>query len=217
MRSKAAVNLRQIRALILDLDGVVYLEDRLLPRAASTIATLRARGLRVFFVTNNADTTRAGFARRLSRLGIPCRREELMNAAYAAAQHLKRHLPRRAHQFVFGWTGSARELTAAGFRPMSLRTRAEWEQFRRHPSRIQAVVVGFDHNLTYWALCAAHHALRRGAKLIACNLASSYPVRRGTLPGTGSLVRLLEVASGQCPFLIGKPSPMMFRLLLTPR
>ena len=209
-----ATKLTRLRALILDLDGVVYIEDRLLPRAARTVAALRARGLRVFFATNNASATRTGFAHRLSRLGIPCQRQEIMNAAHAAAVHLKRQLPRKSRLFVFGKNGLARELAAAGFLPVSLRTRSAWIRFRRHPPRIRAVVTGFNHSLSYWSLCAAHHALRHGAELIACTLDSTYPVRDGTLPGTGALVRLLEFASSRKPVLIGKPSPAMFHLLL---
>lgn len=204
----------RVRALVLDLDGVVYIENRLLPRVRSTISALRSRGLKVLFVTNNAETTRSGFARRLSRLGVPCRPGEIINAARAAALHLARTFRRGSRFFVFGGKGLAPELAAAGMRPVTVRTRTEWREFRSSPARIRGVVTGFNRSLTYWSLCAAHHALQRGARLIACNWDSTYPVRGGDLPGTGALVRLLETSSGQPSFLIGKPSPVMFRLLL---
>ncbi len=206
------MKLDRIRALVVDLDGVVYIENRLLPRVAKAIATLRARGLRVLFVTNNSDATRAGFARRLRRLGIPCRTAEMMNAARAAAVHLRRRIPPRARLFVFGIRGLARELVAAGFTVVTVRTRQEWDAFRTGYRRVHAVVTGFNRSVTYWSLCAAHYALTRGANLVACNLDSTYPVKWGTMPGTGSLVRLLEVSSGKKPILIGKPSPVMFRM-----
>jgi len=208
------VKFNSIRALLLDLDGVVYIENRLLPGVAATIAAVRRRGIRAFFITNNAYTTRAGFARRLARLGVPCRPSEMMNAAHAAAVRLKRRFPRGTRFFVFGRKGLARELVAAGFRPVTVRTREEWTRFRRAPARVRAVVTGFSQSLTYWGLCAAHLTLTRGAELVACNLDSTYPIRGGTMPGTGSLVRLLETSSGRRPLLIGKPSPVMLHMLL---
>ena len=204
----------RIRAVVLDLDGVVYIENRLLPRVRPAIAALRARGLKVLFVTNNAETTRAGFAARLSRLGVPCRPAEIINAARAAAAHLRRTCPRGSRFFVFGRKGLWPELAAAGFKPVTVRTRAEWRKFQAAPPRLRGVVTGFNRSLTYWGLCAAHLAVRRGAQLVACNRDTTYPIRGGDLPGTGSLVRLLETSTGQRSLLIGKPSPVMFRLLL---
>jgi phosphoglycolate/pyridoxal phosphate phosphatase family enzyme len=209
------MKLSHIRAIMLDLDGVVYLEGKPLPGVPGAIEKLRARGLRVLFVTNNAADTREGFARHLSRLGIPCAPREIMNAAHAAALVLKNRFPRGARMFVFGKSGLARELSRAGFRPFTLHSRSEWEAFRQRGCRtIRAVVVAFDRSITYWSMCAATRALERGARLVASNLDSSYPAHGGIMPGTGSLVRLLEVASGRPPLLIGKPSPLMFRLLL---
>jgi len=118
---------RPVRAVILDLDGVVYLEDRLLPGVAATVAELRARGVRVLFGTNNATLTRAGFARKLTRLGIPCRPAELMNAALAAATWLRRRYPAGARIFVFGDRGLAAELRTAGLVPVWTHTRAAFK------------------------------------------------------------------------------------------
>src|SRR5688572_3638783 len=105
---------RRIRAVLLDLDGVVYLEHAPIPGAARAIAALRARGVRVLFATNNATHTRAGFAARLRAMGIPCRSSELMNASYAAARRLGAELPRGSRVFVFGRGGLERELLRAG-------------------------------------------------------------------------------------------------------
>lgn len=205
---------RRIRAVVLDLDGVVYLENVLLPGVARTIRELRARGIRVLFATNGATRSRRDFGRLMTKLGVPCRTDEIMNVSHAATLWVRRHLPRGSRCFVFGGKGPARELKAAGYRPVWLHTRAAWERFRRTPPHIRAVIVAMDHDLSYWSLCAAFLALQRGAKLIAGNFDSSYPARGLLLPGSGSLVKLLEYASGRTPVLIGKPSPVLFRLLL---
>ncbi len=208
------MNFRRIRAVLLDLDGVVYLERTLIPGAADAIRALRARGLRVGFVTNNATATRAEFGKRLTTMGIPCRTAEVMNTSFAAARALKARLPRGARVFVFGRLGLAPELRAAGLAPVTVHTRAEFRRFRAARSTPRTVVASFDTDLTWWELCAGHVALERGARFLACNFDPTYPVRGGTLPGTGSLVRQLETSSRRTPVLVGKPSPFMFRLLL---
>jgi HAD superfamily hydrolase (TIGR01450 family) len=203
-----------IRALVLDLDGVVYLEHDPLPGAARAIAALRRRGFHVLFATNNASQTRRGFARRLTAMGIPCRPDELMNASFAAAARLRRRFPRGSVVFTFGNGGLARELKAAGLAPVWCHTRAAWRAFRGTPPPVRAVAVAYNASLTFWDLCAAHLALQRGAELWSCNLDPTYPARGMLLPGTGSLARLLETASGQRSRLIGKPDPALFRALL---
>jgi phosphoglycolate/pyridoxal phosphate phosphatase family enzyme len=206
---------RRIRALLLDLDGVVYLGPRLLPGVASTIRKLEEMGVHPFYVTNNATRTRSAFAAHLRRLGLPCREDDVMNTARAAAILLKGRYGKGARIVVVGEHGLPHELAATGLTPVTTATRARWERSRRRCSRASAVVVSFDRTLTYWKLCAALDALRGGADLVACNLDPTWPDHRGILPSTGSLVRLLEYASGKKAELVGKPDPAMFRMLLT--
>jgi HAD superfamily hydrolase (TIGR01450 family) len=208
------MNLRRIRAVLLDLDGVVYLEHKLIPGAAEAIRAMRARGLRVGFVTNNATATRATFGARLTAMGVPCTTAQVMNTSYAAARYLRARLARGTRVFVFGKLGLAPELRAAGLAPVTVHTREEFRRFRAARPYPGTVVASFDTDLTWWELCAGHVALERGARFIACNFDPTYPVHGGTLPGTGSLVRQLEVSSRRTPTLIGKPAPFMFRLLL---
>lgn len=206
---------RRIHALLLDLDGVVYLGARLLPGVKRTLRTLLSRGISVLYVTNNATMTRNEFAAKLRRLGLPCRNRDVMNAALAAALFLRARYGAGARVTVVGEHGLPRELAAAGLRPREAATRVEWERSRRSRGGVSAVVVSFDRTLTYWKLCAALDALRAGAKLVACNLDPTWPAGPGLImPGTGSLVALLARASGKKPVLVGKPDPEMFRLLL---
>ncbi len=206
---------RRIHALLLDLDGVVYLGARLLPGVKRTLRTLSSRGISVLYVTNNATMTRNEFAAKLRRLGLPCRNRDVMNAALAAALFLRTRFGAGARVTVVGEHGLPVELAAAGLRPRAAATRAEWERSRRSRGSVSAVVVSFDRTLTYWKLCAALDALGEGAQLVACNLDPTWPAGPGLImPGTGSLVALLERASGKKPVLVGKPDPEMFRLLL---
>ncbi len=205
---------RPVRALLLDLDGVVYLGSRLLPGVRRTLRALDAGGVRCLYVTNNATMTRAAFAGRLRAMGLPCGPRDVMNTSWAAARLLLERYGRGARIAVVGEHGLPEEMSALGLRPFHARTRRELERLRASRSRAAAVVVSFDRTLTYWKLCAALDALLAGADLVACNLDPTWPAERGVMPGTGSLVRLLEYASGKTSLLAGKPDPTMFRLLL---
>ena len=77
---------------MLDLDGTVYLGERLLAGAQATIATLRAAGRRLCFLSNKPIASRADYALKLTRLGIPTDVEEVINSSYVLARWLDRHI-----------------------------------------------------------------------------------------------------------------------------
>jgi len=205
---------KKIRALLLDLDGVVYLGPKLIPGVKRSLLALANRGVKLLYATNNSTLTRSGFAKKLRALGLPCPDPAVMNAAFAASSVLRARHGRGARIIVVGEHGLPAELRKAGLAPLETRTRAEWGDWRKGARHIKAVVVSFDRTLTYWKLCAALDALNAGAELVATNMDPTWPSELGVMPGTGSLVSLLSFASGKKAFLIGKPDPLMFRMLL---
>lgn len=203
-----------IRALLLDLDGVVYLGPRLIPGVKTALRTLASRGVKLLYVTNNSTLTRAGFAKKLRALGLPAPDHTVMNAALAAAFLIRERHGRGARVVVVGEHGLPHELAAAGLKPVETRTEAQWKAWRKGAGKIAAVVTSFDRTLTYWKLCAALDALNAGAELVAANMDPTWPSEVGVMPGTGSLASLLAYASGKKPVVVGKPVPAMFRMLL---
>src|SRR5437016_13695927 len=89
------------RGWLFDLDGTVYRGEALIPGAAQTIAALRADGRRVAFLSNKPLYTRADYAEKLTRLGIPARADEVVNSSIVLARHLQR-LDAGAPVFVIG-------------------------------------------------------------------------------------------------------------------
>ena len=102
------------RGWLFDLDGTVYRGETLIPGADTTIAALRAAGRRVAFLSNKPLQTRADYARKLTRLGIPTREEDVVNSSLVLARHLAR-LDARAPVFVIGEPPLVAELRAHGF------------------------------------------------------------------------------------------------------
>ena len=102
------------RGFILDLDGTVYLGERLLPGAREAIESLRAAGRRVCFLSNKPIQGRAEYAAKLTRLGVPTAVEDVINSSYVLARYLA---PRGARGALLRDRGAAAGRGAAGGRP----------------------------------------------------------------------------------------------------
>src|SRR5712691_7144916 len=141
------------RGWLFDLDGTVYRGEALIPGAAETIAALRAAGRRVAFLSNKPLDTRAGYAEKLTRLGIPAVADDVINSSLVLARHLRRLDP-GAPVFVIGEPPLVAELRAHGFEV-------------RADARVRWVAIAFDRTFDYAKLNTALQAVRGGARLIA--------------------------------------------------
>jgi HAD superfamily hydrolase (TIGR01457 family) len=191
-----------LRAVIFDLDGVIYRGKRLLPHAAEAVAWARERGLAVRFLTNNSTITRGEYSQRLGEFGIPTPAEQVMTSAYATALYLESRGNGRGKVLVVGEGGLREEIAQAGFEVVQSADGARY------------VAVGMDRAFNYEMLCAAMQAILNGAEFIASNRDTTFPIENGLLPGGGTVVAAIEAAVGHPPILIGKPTTRMLELLL---
>jgi phosphoglycolate/pyridoxal phosphate phosphatase family enzyme len=215
---------------IFDMDGVLYRGNVVMPHARETLARLRAAGWQVFFATNNSTSSRADYVSRLTALGLGGDEEHIVTSAYATAHYLERLTPKPTDVFVVGADGLRAEIRAVG-----IAVRKAADQPGAHPPAAAAadgvspsamreylthlelpplpdtVVVGLDLHLTYARLAEAQRALLGGARFVASNKDRAYPVEGRLLPGAGSIVKALEVASGREALCIGKPEPFLFQ------
>jgi 4-nitrophenyl phosphatase len=191
-------SLAGVRAFILDMDGVIYEGDAVLPGAVDFIAHLQAAGVPFLMLTNNAMRTPAQYVAKLARMNIRVTEEHIFTSALATADYLAGLAP-EARVLVVGQDGLIDALRARG---MVLVTRAD--------ERPDFVVAGLDMTLTYDKLREATWAIRRGATFIASNPDVTYPTEYGEAPGAGAIVAALQVASGVAPRVIGKPEPGIF-------
>ncbi len=168
--------------LIVDLDGVVWLGGEPIKGAARAITTLRARGIRVLFVTNDPQSSRDEHAGQLVALGIPATAADVITAAAATARHLR----------------AQRHLAGCGVLVVG--------------SRAEVVVVGGHDGFDFEELRAATTALHNGAALYATGRDAVYPTRDGPRPATGAILAAVEVAAGVTATVIGKPEPFMFEV-----
>ncbi len=203
------------RLAIIDLDGVVYRGDRPVPNVGLAIRRLEAAGLLVRFATNNSTLDRDAYVERLARFGIATQRDHVTTSTSATIDHLRAHAPGFTRVMAVGGRGMVDELADAGFDV----TAAEDAVPAAHdggplPESFDAVIVGLDRDMSYRRIAAAATAIRAGASFVATNADARYPTASGFLPGAGSVVAAIAVASGVDPIVIGKPAPAMFVSIL---
>jgi HAD superfamily hydrolase (TIGR01450 family) len=133
-------------------------------------------------------------------LGIAARAPEVVTSAQAAARYLADRLPGGARVLVLGTTGLEQALNERGLIPVS---DAE--------AQIDAVVQGYSPDMNWRLLAEGAVAINRGVLWVATNADPTVPSPRGPLPGNGSLVAALRLATGQEPVVTGKPDPTMHR------
>ncbi|MCI0546793.1 MAG: HAD-IIA family hydrolase [Candidatus Rokubacteria bacterium] len=189
------------RGWLLDLDGTIYVGDRLIPGADTAVAALRAAGRRVAFLSNKPLETRADYAAKLTRLGIPAAPEDVINSSLVLARHL-RGLDPGAPVFVIGEPPMIGEMRAHGFEV-------------REDERVRWVVIAFDRTFTYAKLNTALQAVRQGARLIATNADRTCPVDGGEIPDCAGMIAAVEaVTERRVEEVVGKPSPLILAVAL---
>jgi len=182
---------------IFDLDGTIYLGDRLIPGAREVVKRLRDSGCAVAFVSNKPLEPRSSYAAKLTRLGIPVSASEVINSTQALIRHLRAHCP-SAGLFVIGEKALLEEMAREGF------------TLTENVDEIDVVVAAFDRTLCYHKLNIAHQALVRGACFWATNADRTCPVAGGEIPDCAGVIAFLEATAGRKVELIaGKPSRHM--------
>lgn len=187
---------------ILDLDGTVYLGDRLLPGAAEAIASLRAGGARLVFLSNKPIQRRETYALKLERFGIPAPLEDVINSSMVLARRLAHEAP-GARVFAIGEPPLLEELQEAGL------------LLTDDPAQIEWVVASLDRDLTYRKLDTGYKALARGARFCATNPDRTLPLDGEQLPDCAAVIAALEACSGRrVEWIAGKPSELMLQVAL---
>lgn len=190
------------RGWLFDLDGTIYLGERLIPEADSVIAALRGAGRRVVFLSNKPLQTRAEYAAKLTRLGIPAGADEVVNSSLVLARYLRRLDP-GAPVFVIGEPPLVAELEAHGL-------------VVRRDHHVRWVVIAFDRTFDYAKLNTALQAVRKSdARLIATNPDRTCPTEDGEIPDCAGMTAAVEAVTGrQVEAIVGKPSPVILEVAL---
>ena len=195
--------LRQVKGLILDVDGVLFEGERTLPGAAELAADFREAATPHVFLSNNSTFPLQYHIDKLARLGFPYPPGSIITAARVTAHTLRSEARLGTLCLVIGERGLMEAMSQAGFEI----TQTDYQ-------RAEYVVIGMDRQLTYEKLKCAALAIRRGAQFISSNPDPNYPDGVDLLPSSGALQAALEASTGVRARVTGKPALPGYRMAL---
>jgi NagD protein len=199
--------LRDIRHVALDMDGTIYSGGTLFESTLPFLALMGELGIGHTFLTNNSSKSAKDYLARLRQIGIAAAPDQLYTSIQATIEHLREKMPAVRRLFVLGTASMSRELEGADFVVTA-------DSASDEPD---AVVVGFDTELTYPRLCRAAYWISQGKPFIATHPDRVCPTDQPTvLVDCGAICAALEQAAGRGPdVVLGKPDPCMLRGILS--
>lgn len=195
--------IEKTKLYLFDMDGTLYLGDRLYDFTTELLAEIRRAGAKYLFVTNNSSKSVEDYVKKLRKLGIEAAREDFMTSSQATAYYLKQNYPGKT-LYVCGTQSLIKELEGEGF---TVTTDLD---------KVECIVMGFDTELTFQKLWDVSKLLLTNRELpyIATNPDLVCPTEFGSVPDCGSVCIGIKNATGKEPVVIGKPSPLMPRLAM---
>ncbi len=185
------------KGFLIDQDGVIYVEDQMIPGADVFIKTLQEQNIPFTFMTNNSQRSPLDAVRKLDKMGIHVEEKNIYTSAMATAHFMRQQYP-NGTAYVLGEGGLISSLHENGFTLV-----------QNDPD---FVVVGEGINFTLEMVKKAIDFILGGAKLIATNLDPSPRKSGWNNLGIAAIVSMIESATGKTAFSVGKPSPVMMRL-----
>ncbi|MDD3863087.1 MAG: HAD-IIA family hydrolase [Eubacteriales bacterium] len=184
------------KGFIIDMDGVIYHGNKLLPGAKEFVEWLRQKEKTFLFMTNSSSSTPQELQQKLKRMGMDVGAEHFYTSALATAKFLSVQNP-RCSVYVIGEAGLINALHDAGITMNKINP--------------DYVVVGEGSNYNYDTITQAVRLVMKGAKLIGTNTDLTGPDEGGIVPACRALLAPIEAATGKMAYYVGKPNPLMMR------
>ncbi len=204
---------KNIRALIIDMDGVLWHGTQAMPGLVEFFQTLDDLDIRYILATNNASLTPEQYVTKLAKMGVTVTQKKILTSGMATALYLSERVnPKETRVFVVGEDGATQPLLELGFTLTGLYEVNNSDKPEQKGADI--VVCGKDETLTWAKLATASLNIRAGASFIGTNADTTLPTEHGVTHGNGAILAALEVASGVKPTIIGKPEPIIYQQAL---
>lgn len=190
------------RAMVLDLDGTVYLGKNPIVPSIDFINTHQECDL--FFLTNNSSCSPSDYHKKLLKMGISREDFKVLTPLFAVAEYIK---SKKLSSIYFLGTESAKAFLEEC---CNIRFKNEYS------TDIEALLVGYDTELTYNKLKIASNILNNlDVEFLATHLDLVCPTESGDIPDSGLMVKMLEDTSGKkVDKVFGKPYKTMIEDLL---
>jgi HAD superfamily hydrolase (TIGR01458 family) len=190
-------SLEEIGAVLLDLDGVLYVEGELLPGAERAVERLRGAGMGLRFVTNTTAHSRTKTLQKLRGFGIELDEDELVTPAALA----RRHCEQAGHSTVA--------------LIMNDEVKSDFEGLAEAEEDVDAVIMGdLGEQFGFPILNRAFRLVMGGAELVALQKNRFWLTADGLSLDAGPFVAAIEYATGKEAFVVGKPAAGFFDMVL---
>ena len=194
MESELDESLDGVAAIFLDMDGTIYLGDRLIEGASEFLNRLERRGIRRFFLSNNSSKSVRQYLEKLRGLGIDAHEGEVLLSTHDLIAWLSDN--GIVDTFLVGTEGMREMLEESGVSTAS--------------SEPEFVVLGYDTEINYEKLSTASVHLHKGVPMVASHPDIVCPSPDGGLPDTGAYMALFEATTGvRAAHICGKPNKGM--------
>lgn len=187
--------LKDIKALIIDMDGVLWRDNEPIVNLNRLFDDIRNLPLKFVLATNNSTRSIKQYQQRLAELGAVIHQHEILTSGLATALVLRARYPIGGNVFVVGEAGLVETLSDYGF--------------NHSTENPLAVIAGLDRTISYEKLKLASGFIRNGAAFIATNPDKTLPTPEGFVPGAGAVLAFIEAATDTKPEVIGKPFPTL--------
>lgn len=180
---------KKIKLFVLDMDGTIYLGNKILPGAIEFVHTAREKGIKVAFFTNNASKNPSNYVDRLNMMGFGATRGDVVTAGDVTIEYLKQNRPNEP-VYLVGTPALEQSFINAGI---------------ELSENANIVVSSFDTTLTYEKLVIACDLIRNGADFYCTHPDFNCPTENGFIPDSGAIAALITASTGVAPKYFGKP------------
>lgn len=178
-----------IDLFVLDMDGTIYLGDIVLDGAREFCNRILESGRKMIYFTNNASKAPEDYVNKLTRLGFPCERKNVVTSGDVTVAYLNKY-HKGESVYLVGTENLERSFRDAGI-PLS--------------DDAGIVVVSFDLTLTYEKLERACTLIRNGAIFYSTHPDINCPTPTGFIPDSGAICGAVTLSTGVEPKYFGKP------------
>ena len=195
-------DLNNIKLYLFDMDGTLYLGNRLYDFTNELLENIKQRGGKYMFMTNNSSKSVNDYIKKLQNLGVKAEYSDFITSSQATSYYLKNNHPDSV-LYVCGTKSLKEELRKEGFK------------ITENIDEVTLIVMGFDTELTFKKLeDVCKILLSRDVPYIATNPDYVCPTEYGSVPDCGSVCDMIYNATKKRPYVIGKPNDLMPKLAM---
>lgn len=193
-------DINDIKLFMLDMDGTLYLGEKVIYGATDFVKRIRAKGAKVIYFTNNASKDRQIYLDKLNRLGFDASADQIVSSGDVTASFLNKYRAGK-RVYLMGTPACERQFKSAGVNLVPMGEKCD------------IVVVSFDTTMTYQKVEHACRQIMEGAEFLSTHPDINCPTEDGFIPDSGAICAMVALSTGKQPRYFGKPFPQTIELV----